>query len=152
MIRKLFNRFQAPEASITISIVKPLFYISSNETNIDTKLASPMLAESFKRQILEAGYTTTDVEADADYRINIVATTSSKGESGSYKQTQLSGVVSVKDKSNAEVYSKRLENIVGTHFDFSAAGLEAYKDAAKKVEFTIAREVIDGVVKGKSGY
>jgi len=152
MIRKLFNRFQAPEASITISIVKPVFYITSNETNLDTKLASPMLAQSFKKQILEAGYTTTDVEADADYRISIVATTSSKGESGSYKQTQLSGVVSVKDKNNAEVYSKRLENIVGTHFDFSAAGLEAYKDATKKVEFTIAREVIDGVVKGKSVY
>lgn len=152
IIRKLFTRFQAPEASIIISIVKPIFFISSNETNIDAKLTTPILADAFKRQIMGAGYTTTNNEGDADYRISIIASTVSKGESGTYKQTQLTGIISVKDRNSAEVYSKRLENINGTHFDYSAAGLEAYKEAVKKIEFTIAREVLDGVVKGKSVY
>jgi len=151
-IRKLFTRFRAPEASILISIIKPVFYITSNETNLEIKLTPPILAESLKRQILDAGFATTDKESDADYTISVTASTKSKGESGTYKQTTLTGSISVKDKSNAEIYSKQLDNITGTHFEYQTAGVEAYKEASKKVEFTIAREIIDGVTKGKSGY
>lgn len=152
IIRKLFTRFRAPEASITISIIKPVFYFISNETNLDNKLIPSVLAESLKRQILEAGYSTVDKMADADYIISTTASTKNKGESGTYKQTTLTGSISIKDKTNAEIYSKQLDGIIGTHFDYKAAGLEAYKEAAKKVEYTIAREIIEVVVKGKLGY
>ena len=84
--------------------------------------------------------------------MNISASTKTKGESGTYKQTVLAGSISVKDKTNAEIYSKQLDGIIGTHFEYQTAGVEAYKEASKKVEFTIAREIIDGVTKGKSGY
>ena len=151
-VRKLFTRFRAPEASILINVIKPVFYIASDESNLDTKLNPPILAESLKRQLLDAGFTTTDKESDADYIVSVTALTKSKGESGTYKQTTLIGGITVKDKTNAEIYSKQLDNITGTHFEYQTAGMEAYKEAAKKVEFTIAREIIDGIIKGKSGY
>jgi hypothetical protein len=151
-VRKLFTRFRAPEASLLISIIKPVFYIVSSETNLDAKLDPPVLAESLKRQLLDAGFTTTDKQSDADYVVTVIASTRSKGESGTYKQAILIGSISVKDKTNAEIYSKQLDNITGTHFEYQTAGMEAYKEASKKVEFTIAREIIDGIVKGKSGY
>ena len=152
IIRKLFTRLQAPEASISISVIKPIFFITSNETNLDKKRSSSVLADALIRQIIASGYSTTDSEANAEYKISIVASTMSKGESGSYKQTSLSGSITVKDNTNAEVYSTPLENITGTHFDYQTAGVEAYKEAAKKVENSIAREIVDGVVKGKSAY
>lgn len=152
VIRKLFTRFRAPESAISINIVKPVFYISSSETNLDAKMSPSTLAESLKRKIIEAGYATSEKESDADYRINIIASTQNKGESGSYKQTSLTGRISVKDKSNIEIYTKQLDNITGTHFDYQSAGVEAYKEAAKKVENTIAREIIEGIAKGKSAY
>ncbi|NOU19174.1 MAG: LPP20 family lipoprotein [Bacteroidales bacterium] len=152
IIRKLFARFRAPEASMNINIVKPVFYINSSELNLDNKLTSPILSESLKHQIIEAGYTVVDKDIDADYRINITAGTQNSGESGTYKKASLNCSISVKDKSNAEVYSRQLENITGTHFDYQMAGIEAYKEAAKKLEYTISREIIDGVTKGKSAY
>ncbi|MHC1705847.1 MAG: LPP20 family lipoprotein [Tenuifilaceae bacterium] len=152
VIRKLFTRFRSPEASITINIIKPVFYISSSETNLDEKLSPAPLAEGLKREILKSGYSTTDNLSEADYQINITSETKNKGESGSYKQTILTAKVSVRDKSNAEIYSKQLDNIQGTHFNYQSAGLEAYKEATKKVENTISREIIEGVVKGKSAY
>ncbi len=152
MLRKLFNRFRAPEASISISILKPLFYFSSSETNLDTKLNPTPISEGLKRKILEGGYSTTDKEMEADYRINIIAATKSKGEAGNYKQTILNATISVKDKSGTEVYIKLLDNILGSHFDYQQAGMEAYKEAVKKAENTISREIIEVVVKGKSNY
>jgi len=152
VIRKLFTRFRAPEAAITINIIKPLFYFTSNESNLDNKLSPAPISESLKRKILEGGYTTTDKELDADYRISVTATTKSKGEAGSYKQTGLIATISVKDKSNAEVYSKQINNITGAHFDYLQAGTEAYKEAIKKVENAISREIIEVVVKGKAVY
>ncbi len=152
VIRKLFTRFRAPEATITISVTKPLFYFTSDETNLDSKLNPAPISESLKHKILEGGYSTTDKEDDADYRISIIASTKSKGESGNYKKTTLSVTISVKDRTGAEVYTKQLDNITGAHFDYLQAGSEAYKEAIKKVENIISREIIEGVVKGKSVY
>lgn len=152
IIRKLFNRFRAPEASITINVIKPLFYFVTNETNLDTKLNPSPISDGLKRKILEGGYSTTDKEDDADYSITIIASTKSKGEVGNYKQTTLSAAISVKDKSGIEIYTKQMDNIMGAHFDYQQAGLEAYKEAVKKVENTISREIIEVVVKGRSSY
>lgn len=152
VIRKLFTRFRAPEAGITISIVKPIFYLSSTETNLDNKLTPAPIEESLKRKILEGGYSTTDKEDEADYRINITASTINKGEAGNYKQSALNATISVKDKSGAAIYTKHLENIVGAHFDYTQAGSEAYKEAVKKIENTVSREIIETVVKGRATY
>jgi hypothetical protein len=151
-IRKLFTRFRAPEATITISVIKPIFCIRSNESNLDTKLNPAPISESLKRKILEGGYTTTDKEAEADYVVDILASTKSKGEAGNYKQTSLNSTISVEDKSGSAIYTKQIDNIIGAHFDYQQAGMEAYKEAVKKVENTISREIIEVVVKGKSAY
>lgn len=150
VIRKLFTRFRAPEAAITITVVKPIFYITSSEINIETKLNPAPISESLKHKILEGGYTTTDKEVNADYIITINASTKSKGEAGNYKQSLLNATISVKDKTGAEVYTKQIDNIIGAHFDYQQAGTEAYKEVVKKVENSISREIIDTIVKGKS--
>lgn len=152
ILRKLFNRFRAPEAVITINVIKPLFYITSNESNLDNRLNPAPICEGLKRKILEGGYSTTDKEMEADYRISITAITKSKGEAGNYKQTSLNATISIKDKSGLEVYTKQIDNIIGAHFDYQQAGLEAYKEAVKKVENTVSREIIEVVVKGKAVY
>ena len=150
LIRKLFNRLQAPESSVNINIIKPSFFITSNEMNLETPLTPAQIAESLKRKILESGYTFVDKEADADYKIVVNASTKSKAANGSYKQTQLNAIVSVKDKSGAEVYSYIFDSITGSHFDYQTAGLEAYKTAVKRTEASVARELIEGVLKTKS--
>lgn len=152
MLRKLASRFRTPDASISINIVKPIFIITSNETNLENKLSNNPISEGLKRKLIESGYTFTDKEVDADYRISILASTKNKGEAGNYKQTSLNATISVKDKSGSELYIKQIDNITGSHFDYAQAGIEAYKEATKKVENTISREIIEMVVKGKSSY
>ncbi len=152
MLRKLAGRFRVPETTISITVVKPTFFIATNESNLENKLANTPLMEGLRKKLIEGGYSTTDKEADADYRISLVASTKSKGEAGTYKQTSLNATISVKDKVGAELYIKQLDNIVGSHFDYAQAGLEAYKEATKKVENTISREIIEMVVKGRTSY
>jgi hypothetical protein len=152
LIRRLVARFPAPEAVVVINIVKPVFFIASDEKNIGKPLAAMPLREAMKRKLLEAGLPVADREKDADYFVLITAATQAKGESGSYKHSALSGVVVVKDAKGAEVYLKPFDGITGSHFDHEAAGNEAIKEATKKIEGSIAREIIEGLVKGKVGY
>lgn len=152
MLRKLTARFRVPEVVISINVVKPTFFITSNESNLENKLDNDPLLEGLRKKLIEGGYSTTDKESEADYRINLVATTKSKGETGTYKQTSLNATISVKDKSGSELYIKQIDNITGSHFDYAQAGIEAYKEATKKVENTISREIIEMVVKGKTSY
>lgn len=152
LIRRLVARFPAPEAVVVINIVKPVFFIASDEKNIGKPLAAMPLREAMKRKLLEAGLPVADREKDADYLVLITAATQAKGESGSYKHSALSGVVVVKDAKGAEVYLKPFDGITGSHFDHEAAGNEAIKEATKKIEGSIAREIIEGLVKGKVGY
>ncbi|HCT30351.1 MAG TPA: hypothetical protein DIW31_06380 [Bacteroidales bacterium] len=152
LLRKLVNRYRVPEASISIIVIKPVFYIISNESNLEKKLNNNPVSEGLKRKIIESGYSITNKEADADYSISVTATTKNKGETGTYKQTALNATISVKDKSGAELYIKQIDNIIGSHFDYAQAGLEAYKEATKKVENSISREIVEMVVKGKVSY
>lgn len=151
-IRKLFTKLHTPEAAITINIIKPVFFVSSTETNIDLAINPPSLGETMKRKILEAGYSTSVNENESDYRIFLNFSTRAKGESGNYKQTLLSGGIIVKDKSGLDVYSKQITDVIGTHFNYPSAGIEAYKEVTKKIENSIAREVLDSIVKGKNAY
>jgi hypothetical protein len=151
-LRKLLTKLHTPEAAITINIIKPVFSITATETNLDEKVSSISLAEGLRRKIIEAGYSTTDKDSEADYQITINSSTKIKGESGNYKQTTLACRISVKDKTGMDIYTKQIDNVIGTHFDYQAAGIEAYKETSKKIDNSIAREIIDGVVKGKSAY
>lgn len=149
-LRRLFIRFPAPESIVVINVVKPTFVMVSNESNLGNLLSPGMISDALKRKLMESGYTFLEKIADADYQIIVTAATQMKGEFSGYKQTILSGSVSVKDKSGAEVYLKQIENIPGAHFDYQNAGLEAYKEVVKKVESSIARELLEGVLKIKS--
>ncbi len=152
MLRKLASRFRVPEAAISINVIKPTFFISSSESNLENKLSNSPLMEGLRKKLIEGGYAINNKESDADYRIAVKATTQTKGEVGTYKQTSLNATISVKDKIGAELYIKQIDNIIGSHFDYAQAGIEAYKEATKKVENTISREIFEMVVKGRSSY
>lgn len=151
-IRKVLVRFNVPTFEVDINVIKPVFAILSIEKNIGNLTTTSILAEAVKRKLVESSMPIVDKPTEADYVISIDASTVQISESNGYKQAALSVTVSVKGLDGIEVYRKTLDRVLGSHFDIEMAGRNAYAEAAKRIENTVMREIIEVVVKGKSSY
>lgn len=151
-IKKILSRFNVPSAEVIINITKPSFFISSIEKNIGAVLSENYISEAVKRKFVEAAMPIVQDVNEADYIVKIDASTVQTSESGGYKQAALSTTISVSGTNGTEVYRKSLDRVMGSHFDLEMAGKNAYKDASRKVENTIMREIIEVVVKGRTSY
>jgi len=151
-IRKILSRFNVPYTELIVSITKPSFHIASIEKNIGAVLSQNIISEAVKRKLVEAAMPIVLSSNEADFVINIDASTVQVSETGGYKQAALSTIISVTSSNGVEVYRKSLDRILGSHFDIEMAGKNAFVEASRKVENSVMREIIEVVVKGKSSY
>lgn len=151
-IRKILSKFNVPYTELLVNITKPSFHIASIEKNIGVVLPQNIISEAIKRKLVEAAMPIVLSSNDADFVINIDASTVQVSETGGYKQAALSTIISVTSSNGVEVYRKSLDRILGSHFDIEMAGKNAFAEASRKVENSVMREIIEVVVKGKSSY
>lgn len=151
-IRKILSRFNVPYTELIVNISKPSFHIASIEKNIGAVLNKSIISEAVKRKLVEAAMPIVLSSNEADFVINIDASTVQVSETGGYKQAALSTIISVTSSNGVEVYRKSLDRILGSHFDIEMAGKNAFVEASRKVENSVMREIIEVVVKGKSSY
>lgn len=151
-IRKILSRFNVPYTELIVNISKPSFHIASIEKNIGAVLNKSIISEAVKRKLVEAAMPIVLSSNEADFVINIDASTVQVSETGGYKQAALSTIISVTSNNGVEVYRKSLDRILGSHFDIEMAGKNAFVEASRKVENSVMREIIEVVVKGKSSY
>jgi hypothetical protein len=146
-VRRLITRFNLPQGTIRINIEKPVFAIISNEVNLGEVLKPGILEEGFKQKAIESGYQVKTDAEEADYIVRITAATSNRGVSGQFENVGLEGLISVKTKDGNQLYHKNLEGIIGRHFEHNQAGLEAYREARRRVEVTFFREIHEAINK-----
>ena len=151
-IRKILSKFNVPYTELVVNISKPSFHIASIEKNIGVALTQNIISEAIKRKLVEAAMPIVLSSNEADFVINIDASTVQVSETGGYKQAALSTIISVTSSNGVEVYRKSLDRILGSHFDIEMAGKNAFVEASRKVENSVMREIIEVVVKGKSSY
>lgn len=147
LTRKLVTRFNLPQGAIRINIDKPVFFIESNELNLGEPIKPGFLEESFKRKAIENGYLVKDNPSEADYIVKITAVTSSKGESGQFKNVSLEGVITVDSKDGNQIYHKPLEGFNGRHMDYKQASDDAFKEARRRLEISYFREIHEAIGK-----
>ncbi|MDD2278171.1 MAG: LPP20 family lipoprotein [Bacteroidales bacterium] len=141
LTRRLINRFNLPNGTIRINIEKPIIYITSSETNLGEVIKPGYIEQSIKKKAVEMGYLVKDVLEEADYIIEIIAATSSKGQAGQFKVACLEGTLSLETRNGNQLYHKPLSGFEGRHFELKQAGEEAFKDAKRKVEISYFREM-----------
>ncbi len=151
-IKKALLRMNIPSFETKVNIEKPIFFVSSEEINLDKTTNKSLLANGLKRKLTERGFPLTDDPSIADYKIFISSSTSPIGQSGQFVQVALTLQIVVNHISGKEVYRIINDKINGTHLNPSDAGEIAYKEALKRIDNTFAQEIIDNVVKGKRVY
>ena len=147
LTRQLVRRFPAPSAKVAIAVMKPVIHLKSVEENLGKEIPASILGAGFQRNAIASGYI-FDEQYEPDFTVKIITNTISSGASGVYKSVTLKGYVTVENSAGRIIYMRELEGFRGTHFDYERAGEEAYRQASKRMEGTIFREIDDALSKG----
>lgn len=151
-IGKILLRMKVPVTETHITIIRPKFYVTSEEKNLNQTNDKPILAETFKQKILAMGFPIANTPAEADYIINLKANTQPSGRSGQYVQVNLNLQVNATSREGNTVYTFSNDKINASHFTPEQAGISAYSTAVKRIQNTVVSELIERIIKGDRLY
>ena len=140
-IRKLITRFNLPSAMIRVNVEKPSFAIIASEVLLGEVQKPGLLEESFRKKAIDAGFIIKDDAKEADFTIRINAVASPGNESGQFKNMSLEGLITVETEQGNSIYHRPLSGFHGRHFELKQAGIEAFREAQRKLEITYFREI-----------
>ncbi|MCF8232545.1 MAG: LPP20 family lipoprotein [Bacteroidales bacterium] len=141
-IRKLVRRMNTPTAEVEIQIQKPSFFVTSEELNLGQPLDEAVLKPEFIARITSNGYKATPEKQNADYFVDIEASTVKGNDYGNVKSTILNFKVKLRDKTNKTLYDRTTNQIEGVQSNFEKAGRKAYQEGRKEIR----RSVFDDVM------
>jgi len=131
VFRKLLRKIEPPKGQIIFRIIKPSFYIVTNEKNLGLdmsyKIAEPKLKLLFEQ--LSFPVVMKREQADFIIELNINTFESTKNERICY--SQLKGEMNFFNSQGQLVYMKPLENIQGAQLNYKDAGLDAYQNLSE---------------------
>ncbi|MGC8803498.1 MAG: hypothetical protein ACP5PS_06975, partial [Bacteroidales bacterium] len=139
-------RTRTPYIETYLTIIRPKFYINSDETNLDQILNERPLAEAIKRKLLEEGFPVTDRSEEADFKIYVKAGTFRSDQSQQYVQVALNLKLNVLNSEGNTIFSFASDKITASHFDASKAGMQAYAEVVKRIDSSVFNELLGRAV------
>lgn len=136
-VRKLVRQLQIPSADMKIEIQKPVFYVTSEEFNLGQPLDEAVLKPAFIAQITSNGYSITSDKKEADYFIDIEASTVKGNDYGNVKSAILEFTIKIRDRTNNTLYDSRTNQIEGVQNNFRKAGRKAYQEGRKELKRSV---------------
>lgn len=147
VLKRMLQKVTTPSLTTTINVVKPSVYVEEGSSDEDK-----ILSQAVSRKLSALGVLVVNSMTEADYSAQVSSVMTQPVISGNYQMVQVTATVVLKNAQGAEIYRKTLDKIKGNHFDLSQAKSAAYNDAAKRIENTVIREIVEGAIKGKKVY
>lgn len=130
---------------LPIQAQMPVVHVSSSEYNQGKALNTERLSLPLRRKLDEHGFSFTLDPKKADLLLSIEGDTREGGTSQGFFVSYLEMRVELKDQGGNILYKNADSNIKGLQLNFEAAGMEAYKNGAQRVERNIADELIEAI-------
>ncbi len=129
-LKKLILSLDAPGTNIRLMVDPIKVFVSSNEFNLDKKLAFNIIEPRLKKHLIEDGCNFVENRNDADYEIKINSNTKDMGVMfGKMLQSTIDMNISlIEIKNNLQIYSDALKEIRGFQTTPEKAGLNAYDE------------------------
>ncbi|MCX7985555.1 MAG: LPP20 family lipoprotein [Bacteroidales bacterium] len=140
------SRTKTPYTETYLTIVRPKFYISSDESNLTQILEDKPLAEALKKKLLESGFPITDKPEESDYKVYIVARTQKTGQTQQYVQVSLNLKLTVADNEGNVIFNFNNDRINAQHFDEFKAGMQAYAEVIKRFDTSVFESLIGQII------
>ncbi len=128
--RQLLMNLDVPSTTITIDVQPIKVFIKSNELNLGEPLQLKVIEPALKKRLSDLGCSFVRSEVNADYIINISASTKDLGVMwGSMLQSGIEMQIIVEDRDkDSEIFKDNLQGIKGFQTSKERAGIEAYNN------------------------
>lgn len=146
LLKEMVKKLAVPKAKFVLRIAGRPVFLSAKETNLGKRVSPSYLEPPLREALSEKGFEFVDDESKAEVLIELKAKTR-RGSEWSGMYTAFADVsVSVLDmETGEELYKGGVTNVKGIQLDHSAAGLDALKKAAGKVESELLPRLLKGV-------
>lgn len=131
--KPLVGSLTVPELHVPIDRVMPKVHFTVSETNLGQGVDDAGVAAGIKEELTKRGFRAVDRPADADLLLDLKATTREGGESNGFFTAFLDLSFTFRDRRTAEVvYQGGRQGVKGIQLNYTKAGLDAYKKAARE--------------------
>lgn len=130
-LRTILMRLETPSTQVRIKVEPLRIFIESSELNLGKTLSYAIIEPAIKKKLGENGCTFVPALAQADYKLEIIASTKDLGAIwGNMQQATLDMEIILRDaKTSEELMHESLRGIQGFQNNKEKAGLDAYKNA-----------------------
>jgi PBP1b-binding outer membrane lipoprotein LpoB len=130
-LRTILMRLETPTTQVRIKVEPLRIYIESSELNQGKNINYAILEPAIKKKLGENGCTFVSSLVQADYKLEIIASTKDLGAIwGNMQQATLDMEIILKDaKTSEELMHESLRGVQGFQNNKEKAGLDAYKNA-----------------------
>ncbi len=148
MIQLGLTKNMKPDSrQISIELLTPSFFISSEEKSYGQPALGSMLASSLNAELAKKGMRVSNSAGENDYQVMITSNTTNGGSSQGFVVAYLEMTVKVKSNRSGEiVYQESLTSIKGLQLNAESASMEAYKKGKEKIEQQIVKSIIDAIM------
>ena len=142
LIYRLLNNINAPSTRIILNVAGIKCYMDVHESVIGEKPAMYYVEPKLKKALTDRGFSFTDSIGNADILIKMEAVAREGAQIYTLYSSFADLSISVTNlESGQEVYKNSFSGIKGIQLDYKKAGIEALKNAGKKVD-EISSELI----------
>ncbi len=138
LILSLVDQVREPTASTTIDIIPPLIFIRSEEQLRNEKMDGNPIETSFAAEFRKDGFELTRNEANADFILDIRASTragNGRGETTQFTTAYLDITIQLIEQVNGQVtFSRQVDGIRGVQLDEDRAAREAFNRAVRDIQ------------------
>jgi hypothetical protein len=115
---------------VKLKLLAPTVFVSSNEMNLGQEMGVKILAPAIKNALLDLDYKFVDSEDEADFVLEIEASTR-EGQSNQYMFfSYLDATIAMHStKTGKEIYKNGLSSVKGGGSDYKLASVKAYEKA-----------------------
>ncbi len=131
---------------IPITAEMPVVVLTASEKNLGQNLGTERLSTPIRTALDDKGFRFAQNGSQADYRIEITADTREGGTSQGFHVAYLEMQIIARDANGNILFQRSESNLKGLQLNFEAAGLDAYRNAIRRIEREISEALTNSLL------
>lgn len=143
----LLRRLETTEIKVPIEFKRPIFYVESNEQNLDNRQRLSYIKDQLSNELIKAGMTISNDKSAAQVIVNITGRTREGGTTNGFSISFLNLNISFTDAAGRKIiYESSFNDIKGVGNSFDHAGIKAYEKGKESLNSQYVNDALNTII------
>jgi hypothetical protein len=143
----LLRGLETTEIKVPVEFKRPIFYVESNEQNLNGRQLLTYLKDQVSNELIKAGMTITNDKNSAQVVVNIKGRTRQSGTSNGFSISLLNLNISFTDLAGRKIFfESSFNDIKGVGNSFEQAGIKAFEKAKETLNSRYVNDALNTII------